>query len=79
MSYRMSKEGYLGDLIGAEPHLMFYVPLTDGKDWGADLPNSPPFLNGQFQGAPEPLTAFIVVVDHWSDGPAAASAPMHKH
>jgi hypothetical protein len=35
---------------------MFYVPLTDPKSWGADLPGTPVMLNPQFQGAPEPIT-----------------------
>jgi hypothetical protein len=78
MSYMMSRKGYLGDLIvHGQPHLMFYVPL--GTDWGADLPNSPVHLNGQFQGAPEPLTILVVLLSNWSDGSAAASAPVHKH
>jgi hypothetical protein len=41
---------------------MFYVPL--GAEWGADLPNSPAYLNGQFQGAPESLTTLIVLVSN---------------
>jgi len=32
MCYMMSKEGYLSDNDGHwHPHLMFFVPLTDGK------------------------------------------------
>ncbi|MGA8555431.1 MAG: hypothetical protein WB630_13520, partial [Candidatus Acidiferrales bacterium] len=53
------------------PHLMFYVPLTDPKSWGADLPGSPVMLNPQFQGAPEPITEFMITVPNWSDGTAA--------
>ena len=50
---------------------MFYVPLTDPKSWGADLPGSPVMLNPQFQGASEPITEFMVLVLNWSDGTAA--------
>ena len=39
MCYMMSPQGYLNDDAGHWlPHLMFYVPLTDPKSWGADLP-----------------------------------------
>ena len=51
---------------------MFYVPLTDKSFWGgADLPDSPVTLNPQFQGAPEPITEFVIPVGKWSDGTAA--------
>jgi hypothetical protein len=72
MCYMMSRQGYLNDSVGHwVPHLMFYVPLTDPKAWGADLPGSPVMLNPQFQGAPEPVTEFMIPVLKWSDGTAA--------
>jgi hypothetical protein len=72
MCYMMSKQGYLNDSAGHWlPHLMFYVPLTDPKSWGADLAGSPVMLNPQFQGAPEPITEFMIPVSNWSDGTAA--------
>jgi hypothetical protein len=72
MCYMMSKQGYLNDSVGHwVPHLMFYVPLTDPKSWGADLAGSPVMLNPQFQGAPEPITEFMIPVSNWSDGTAA--------
>lgn len=72
MCYMMSKQGYLNDSAGHwVPHLMFYVPLTDPKSWGADLAGSPVMLNPQFQGAPEPITEFMIPVSNWSDGTAA--------
>jgi len=76
MCYMLSKQGYLNDSAGHwVPHLMFYVPLTDPKSWGADLPGSPVLLNPQFQGAPEPITEFMIPVLTWSDGtPAPADA-----
>ena len=72
MCYMMSPQGYLNDDVGHwRPHLMFYVPLTDPKSWGADLPGTPVMLNPQFQGAPEPITEFMIPVPTWSDGTAA--------
>jgi len=72
MCYMMSTQGYLSDEGGHwVPHLMFYVPQTDGSAWGADLPGSPVLLSPQFQGVPEPLTVFMIPVPTWSDGTAA--------
>ena len=72
MCYMMSTQGYLADEGGHwVPHLMFYVPQTDGSAWGADLPGSPVLLSPQFQGAPEPFTVFMIPVPTWSDGTAA--------
>jgi hypothetical protein len=72
MCYMMSSQGYLNDSAGHWlPHLMFYIPLTDPKVWGADLPGSPVMLNPQFQGAPEPITEFMIPVHNWSDGTVA--------
>jgi len=72
MCYMMSPQGYLNDDVGHWiPHLMFYVPLTDPKSWGADLPGTPVLLNPQFRGAPEPITEFMIPVSTWSDGTAA--------
>ena len=72
MSYMMSKQAYLTDADGHNmSHLMIYVPLTQSAAWGADLPGSPVMFGGQFQGAPEPITVFLVPVEKWSDGTAA--------
>ena len=72
MSFMMSPQGYLNDQAGHWlPHLMFYIPLTDSKSVGADLTGSPVILNPQFNGAPEPITEFMVPVSTWSDGTAA--------
>ena len=77
MCYMMSSQGYLNDSAGHwVPHPMFYVPQTDGMVWGADLPGSPVMLNPQFQGAPEPVTVFMIPVLKWSDGTAA---PTNAH
>ncbi len=77
MCYMLSKQGYLNDAARHwVPHLMFYVPLTDPKSWGADLPGSPVMLNPQFQGAPEPITEYMIPVLKWSDG---TPAPTDAH
>jgi hypothetical protein len=72
MSYMMSKQGRLNDRAGHwVPHLMFYVPLTDAMTWGANVPGSPVLTNPHFNGAPEPVTEFMVPVAEWSDGTPA--------
>ena len=77
MSFMMSPRGYLNDEAGHwVPHLMFYIPLTNSKSWGADLSGSPVMLNPQFNGAPEPITEFMIPVPMWSDGTAA---PKERH
>ena len=65
-------QGYRNHDVGHRlPHLMFYFPFTDPKSWGADLPGTPAMSNPQFQGAPEPITEFMIPVPTWSDGTAA--------
>ncbi len=80
MCYMMSKQAYLGDSVGPwVSHLMFYVPQTGAATWGADVPDSPVMMSSQFQGAPEPVTVFMVPVGNWSDGTPVASASTQKH
>ena len=68
MSYMLSKEGYLGDQVAHwHPHVMFFVPQTDGVTWGADLPGSPIL---RLNDTPDRLTVFLVPVAKWSDGTA---------
>jgi hypothetical protein len=75
MCFMMSPQGYLNDEAGHWlPHLMFYIPLSDSKVWGANLSGSPVLLNPQFNGAPEPITEFMIPVATWSDG---TPAPKH--
>jgi hypothetical protein len=72
MSYMMGKGAYLTDRGDHNLcHLMIYAPLTKGDSWGADVAGSPVMFGGQFQGAPEPITVFLVAVGQWSDGTAA--------
>jgi hypothetical protein len=75
MAYMLSKQGYLNDGCGnCFPHLMFFVPVKDNMTWGADVPGSPVMVNTHFNGAPEPVTEFMVAVSEWSDG-----TPVAKH
>jgi hypothetical protein len=70
MCYMMSKGAYLTDDDDHNmAHLMFYTPPMDGKNWGADLPNSPVMLGDH--GPPQPYTMFLVPVGKWSDGTPA--------
>jgi len=69
MCYMMSKDGYLSDQAGHwHPHLMFFVPGTDEKAWGANLPDSP------LLAATDPVervTVYMLPVGKWSDGTPA--------
>lgn len=66
MCYMMSRQGYLNDHDGHwHPHLMFFMPLTAGAAWGADLPGSPVIAAEDKLGA---VTVFLVPVRRWSDG-----------
>ena len=76
MTYMMSKQGHLNDRAGHWlPHLMFYVPVKDAHTWGAGALSSglPVLLAPHFNGAPEPVTEFMVPVSEWSDGTAAST------
>jgi hypothetical protein len=70
MCYMMSKQGYLSDRDGHwRPHLMFFLPLTDPRAWGAGLAGSPVIA---FKNTQERLTVFLIPVAKWSDGSAAS-------
>lgn len=84
MAYMMSKSAYLtdqGDHNG--PHLMFFTPVKDPKDWGSEAAGSPvvdspywfrsPKEESQMKGLP-PILVFAVAVANWSDG-----TPAEKH
>jgi hypothetical protein len=65
MCYMMSKQQYLGDRDKSwHPHLMFFVPGSSEKSWGANLPGSPIFAADDPE---ERATIFLVVVGQWSD------------
>jgi len=66
MCYMMSKDGYLSDSAGHwHPHLMFFVPGTDAKAWGANLAGSPMLATTD---PTEQVTVFMLPVSNWSDG-----------
>ncbi len=72
MSYMMSKASYLNDQAGHwHPHVMFFVPLSMGKAWGANLPGSPLLSNDD---ALDGLTIYMIPVASWSDGTPDANA-----
>lgn len=74
MCYMLSKDGHLSDRDGRwHPHLMFFVPRTDPKTWGADQPESPVFM---FDSAQDRVTTFMVPVAKWSDG--TSDSPNHS-
>ena len=81
MAYMLSKQGFLNSKCGnCAPHLMFYVPVKDAHTWGAGALGSdvPVLLSPHFNGAPEPVTEFIVPVTEWSDGTPANTGD-HAH
>jgi hypothetical protein len=81
MAYMLSKQGFLNSKCGnCSPHLMFYVPVKDAHTWGAAPlgTDAPVLLATHFNGAPEPVTEFIVPVSEWSDGTSADSGD-HAH
>jgi hypothetical protein len=80
MSYMMSRQQYLNDEAGSwAPHLMFYLPRTDGAAWGANLPLSPVMLDTDHTETPEPETIFMVAASTWSDGTPFARGQDHSH
>ena len=72
LSYMLSKGTYFNSSEGHWlPHLMFYVPQTDTKSWGAGLPKSP-IIGNSFPD--EHLTIFLIPVGRWSDGSLSAGS-----
>ena len=69
VSYMMSKAAILDEQGHNLAHLMFYTPVINGVEWGADVPHSP--IVSFSQGPPEPFNIFLVPVGKWSDGTSA--------
>jgi hypothetical protein len=78
MAYMMSPSAYLTDEGGHNlPHVMFYLPLMDGADWGANVAGSPVMSSAYWRysasardgerGLP-PMIVFLVALSNWSDG-----------
>ncbi len=78
MCYMMSKQQYLNDEDKAwRPHLMFFVPGSAAKTWGANVPGSPLIAADVPE---ERVTIFMMVAAKWSDGtPATAPAMSMTH
>jgi hypothetical protein len=85
MSYMMSKSSYLTEEGDHNmPHLMFFVAVKDGADWGANAPGTPvkggnywfftPGHEAESANLP-PMSIFITPVATWSDG---TPAPAHR-
>lgn len=68
MCYMMSSHGYLGAVGHWYPHLMFFLPSTEGAALGAGMKGSPILAD---QDTPDHLTVFMIPVGKWSDGTAA--------
>ncbi len=87
MSYMMGKGSYLTDAGNHNgPHVMFYMPVANTADWGANLPGSP-LMAGPFWFDPSdsdsqkypdlpPIEVYVVGVSKWSDG---TPGPIHHH
>jgi hypothetical protein len=70
MAYMLSKDQLISDPTpGAPvhwyPHVMFFVPATDGSSWGANVPGAQVF---SATSTVAPVTTYFLVVPRWSDG-----------
>jgi len=71
LAYMMSKETYFNRRTTHwRPHLMFFVPETDPKSWGAGLARSPVL---GVDNPDEHLTVFLIPLSRWSDGTVSAA------
>jgi hypothetical protein len=87
MAYMMSKQQYIYDPTPGSgptnwyPHVMFFVPASDGSAWGANLPGGPVF---SATSDAEPVSTYFLIVPIWSDGTpgpplTAAGVPARHH
>lgn len=70
MAYMLSKDQYITDATPPAhanwyPHVMFFVPATDGTPWGANVHGGPIF---SATSDVEPVTTYFLVAPKWSDG-----------
>jgi hypothetical protein len=67
MAYMLSKHQYINDGTPPNwyPHVMFFVPATDGSPWGANVVGGPLF---SATSDVVPITTYFLVVPNWSDG-----------
>jgi hypothetical protein len=77
MCFMMGKGAYLTDngltADGAHnmAHLMFFTPLIDPAEWGANMDKSPVVIDPRRKGDPEPINVYMVLTGAWSDGTPA--------
>lgn len=88
MAYMMSKDQLINEPSSANgpphwyPHVMFFVPATDGAPWGADVGGGP---IGSATSDAEPITTYFLLVPKWSDGTlgpytaTSGKSPEHHH
>jgi hypothetical protein len=87
MAYMMSKQQYIYDPAPGSgsanwyPHVMFFVPASDGSAWGANLPGGPLF---SATSRSEPVSTYFLIVPNWSDGTpgpdlTASGVPKRHH
>ena len=87
MAYMLSKDQYILDTTPPAranwyPHVMFFVPATDGSLWGANVHGGSVFST---TSDAEPVTTYFVLAPRWSDGTlgpyatAAGKSPEHHH
>ena len=87
MAYMLSKEQLISDPtppapVHWYPHVMFFVPATDGSPWGANVPGAP---LSSATSTLEPVTTYFLVVPKWSDGtlgpytPESSKGGEHHH
>jgi hypothetical protein len=87
MAYMLSKEQLISDPTPSAPvhwypHVMFFVPATDGSPWGANVPGAQLF---SATSTVEPVTTYFLVVPKWSDGtlgpyvPESSKGGEHHH
>ena len=87
MAYMLSKEQLISDPAPSSPlhwypHVMFFVPATDGAPWGANVPGAP---LSSATSTVEPVTTYFLLVPKWSDGtlgpyvPESGKPGAHRH
>jgi hypothetical protein len=86
MAYMLSKQQYITDPTPTSgssawyPHVMLFVPASDGSAWGANVQGGPLFSQ---TSDVVPITTYFLVVPRWSDGTLGPylgkSGAPHRH
>ncbi len=77
IAYMLSKDQLISDPAPPSPvhwypHVMFFVPATDGSPWGANVPGAPLY---SATSTVVPVTTYFLVVPKWSDGTLGPYVP----